>query len=171
MLAKSNIKYKWWFEGDIIDKNGPFYYENKNPPSIKKMQEEGINCAGLINVLFRYMKLKLPKEGGGTEGWFKHFNKNLNGKKTLLPINLDKNYPVGTIVLRDYHNEKDQGHLAMVYDDSKLLKYTKIIHAYSSSPINRNLNDPGIVVENFSKSHQWFNGTYTHVVLPSQWMK
>ena len=52
ILAKSNIKYKWWFEGDIIDKNGPFYYENKKVPSIEQMQKEGINCAGLINSNF-----------------------------------------------------------------------------------------------------------------------
>ena len=52
----------------------------------------------------------------------------VNGKNNLLPINLDKDYPVGTILLRDYHNEKDQGHLAIVYDGNKKLKYTKIIH-------------------------------------------
>ena len=58
----------------------------------------------------------------------------------------------------------------MVYDGSKKLKDTKIIHAYSSSAMNRELNDPGIIVEDFSISHSWFNGTYTHVVLPYQWM-
>ena len=116
------------------------------------------------------MKIKLPKEGGGTEGWFQHFNRNVNGKNNLLSINLDKVYPVGTILLRDYHNEKDQGHLAIVYDGNKKLKDTKIIHAYSSSVMNRELNEPGVIIEDFSKSHQWFNGTYTHVVLPSHWI-
>lgn len=166
ILATSNIKYVWWYKGDAINENGPFYYENKTPPSIEQMQNEGINCAGLINVLFRYMKKKLPSEGGGTEGWFQHFNRNVIGKNNLLPINLNKDYPTGTILLRDYHNEKDQGHLAIVYDGNKKLKDTQIIHAYSSSNMNRELTEPGIIIEDFSNSHQWFNGTYTHVVLP-----
>ncbi len=135
------------------------------------MQEEGINCAGLINICYRYLKIKLPSEGGGTEGWFQHFsNKNIDGNITLFPININLVYPIGTILLRDYHSEKDQGHMAMVYDNTKKLKDAKIIHSYSSSPINRNLNKPGIIIEDFSQSHAWFDGTYTHVVLPSQWM-
>lgn len=168
ILAKSNIKYKWWFEGDIIDKNGPFYYENEKVPNIEQMQKEGINCAGLINICFRYLEIKLPTEGGGTDGWFLHYSKKLN----MFPINLEFIYPVGTILLRNYSSEQDQGHLAIVYDSTRKIKDTKIIHAYCCGDMNRILNDPGIVVEDFSVSHAWFkNGTYTHVLLPCQWMK
>lgn len=174
LLLKSNIKYAWWYEGDVINHQGPFYYQNKSEeaPPIQQMQKEGINCAGVINVCFRYLQIQLPEEGGGTEGWFEHFvNKQKNNEETFFKINTDLIYPVGTLLLRDYHSEKDQGHIAMVYDSSKKLKDTRIIHAYSSSPINRYLNDPGIIIEDFSQSHSWFKGgTYTHAVLPSQWI-
>lgn len=175
LLLKSNIKYAWWYEGDIINDQGPFYYEhnseNKEAPSIQRIQKEGINCAGFLNVCFKHLQINLPDEGGGTEGWFEHYkNKQKNNQGKFFEINTDFIYPVGTLLLRDYHNEEDQGHVAMVYDSSKKLKDTKIIHAYSSSAMNRELNDPGIIVEDFSISHSWFNGTYTHVVLPYQWM-
>lgn len=171
VLLESNIKYSWWYIGDIINHQGPFYYDNKEAPSIIRMQNEGINCAGFLNVCFRHLQINLSKEGGGTEGWFEHYkNKQKNNQGKFLEINTDFIYPVGTLLLRDYHSEEDQGHVAMVYDSSKKLKDTKIIHAYSSSAMNRELNDPGIIVEDFSISHSWFNDTYTHVVLPYQWM-
>ena len=86
ILSKSNIRYKWWFDGDIIDKNGPFYCENDKVP-IEKMQKEGINCAGLINVCFRYLELKLPKKEVELMDGFYII------KLNMYPINLEFIYP------------------------------------------------------------------------------
>ena len=54
------VKYKWWYDGSIINGKGPFYYENKGIPSIDIIKSEGINCAGFINLIIRFLKLSYP---------------------------------------------------------------------------------------------------------------
>ena len=62
LLLESNIKYSWWYEADIINHQGPFYYDNKEAPSIQRMQKEGINCAGFLNVCFRHLQINYQKK-------------------------------------------------------------------------------------------------------------
>lgn len=160
------VKYRWWFDGDSIDSKGPFYYENAPCPSLDIINIEGINCAGFINLVARDSNVDLPLEGGGTDGWFKKLSK----ENKLEKIDVNKVYPKYTLLLRDYTNENDQGHLAFTYNEN-ILNESKIVHAYSKSEINRNLNLPGVIIEDFKISHHWFNGTYTHVCYPKDWLK
>ena len=160
------VNYKWWYDGSIINGDGPFYYENGTLPSIDIIKREGINCAGFINLIIRFLDLKLPDEGGGTDGWFKK----LKNENKLEKININKTYPKYTLLLRDYTNEQDQGHLAFTYNET-ILKDSKIIHAYSRNKINKNLNLPGVIIEDFNISHKWwYNGTYTHICPPKNWL-
>ena len=158
------VKYKWWYDGSIINGKGPFYYENGTLPSIDIIKREGINCVGFINLIIRFLKLELPDEGG-TDGWFKK----LQNENKLEIININKTYPKYTLLLRDYTNEQDQGHLAFTYNEI-ILKDNKIVHAYSKNKINKNLNLPGVIIEDFKISHKWFNETYTHVCYPKDWL-
>ena len=86
-----------------------------------------------INLIIRFLDLQLPDEGGGTDGWFKK----LKNENKLEKININKTYPKYTLLLRDYTNEQDQGHLAFTYNET-ILKDSKIIHAYSRNKINKN---------------------------------
>lgn len=154
-----NVKYKWWYENDPIDENGPFYYKNDVVPNLEYIKENGINCAGFINLVARHLKTELPILNGGTDGWFDK----MRSEDKLSVININKAYPRGTLLLRDYTDVDNQGHVAIKWDD-KPLKDSQIVHAYSKNCMNRELNEPGVSIEDFNISNNWYdNGTYTHV--------
>ena len=100
-----NVKYKWWYENDPIDEKGPFYYENGDVLNLEHIKENGINCAGFINLVARHLETKLPTLNGGTDGWFDKIKK----ENKLISIDLEKPYPRGTLLLRDYTDVNNQG--------------------------------------------------------------
>ena len=149
--------YIWWFRKDKIDRESPFYTEDKKCPSIESIKEKGVNCAGLINLISRNSG---KKPFGGTIYWFEY------NRKNLIDFNILNKYPPGSMLLRQFNDEHDQGHLAMIIDD------TNLIHCYPNSfkPI-RGKCFPGVKMEKINISHQWDkNGFYTHVLLPEYWL-
>ena len=163
-----NIRYKCWFLEDNIDENPPFYYNYDKSKleylSKSFLQENGINCAGFINLVCLFSNKKHPLKGGGTDGWFSC----LKDQNKLHEIDINKAYPFGTLLLRNYSNEKDQGHLAIKYDN-KVLENSKIIHCYSNNFLIRELSEPGVVIEDFKISNMWNNPTYTHISFIEDW--
>jgi len=111
------IKYTWWTGSD---KEEDIFYCNEIP-SMEKLKEKGINCAGLINVMRMYSGVEIPEQKdkdvvrGGTRFWYNYFN-NL-GK--LEVFDYEKSYQLGTLLLRDYKDINDQGHMAVICEHSK----------------------------------------------------
>lgn len=156
------------------------YVSHEPIPTIDYIKQTGINCVGLINLIRRYFKQDIPgiKENkqyaGGTYEWFKYFKKN----KRLKKFNYKKSYPIGTLLLRNYSNEQDQGHMAIIYNDynGKDVLFCELVHAYYDISDNKNIKNkklsPGLIVDNsVGLSHFWFSqGTYTHICYPNDWI-
>ena len=68
------------------------------------------------------------------------------------------------MLIREYTDTKDQGKIAVVYDETLPLKDTTIVHATSEYPLNRGLNVPGIIKEKLN------NEEYTYAIPPKDWL-
>lgn len=143
--------YIWWMDGEsTTSKEAPFYC-NTLPP-IEKIKQQGLCCAGLINLAQNYRGGSVPGVAtndyyaGGTYAWAEH----LESKNSLERINLEKTYSKGSLLLRKYRSPEDQGHLAILYT-SGVLANQQIIHCYP---------DGGVKVEPFQQSHRWLKEGY-----------
>ena len=135
--------YVWWHDGDPINRAPPFYIANAPPPETNYVKENGINCAGLINLVARKLGIK-PL--GGTIAWLGCLE--MHSEK----FDIDTDYPPGTLLIRKFNSVTDQGHLAIATGNKNL------IHCYSES------------YEPIEKSNRWYDGFYTHTVRPQYWV-
>lgn len=204
------IPYRWHREEDKISGVDKFFASNDgivySREDIIGEGEENtgkcIVCTGLINLMRKYAGLTIPGLDGslgevginfpGTTGiWFMY----LERKGVIQPLDSDKTYPPGTLLLRDFHDVVyDQGHVAVVVDNavagnlnitdedcpnvtniqSVLNQY--IIHSYSQISYVKskimNITDVGKVsIEKMHLSHLWDkNGYYTHICYPEDWI-
>lgn len=154
------------FESPVMNENEPFWVSNKELPDFKYIYEKGSTCVGLINIVRRHLKLKIPgleenyEYPGGTGSWFKY----LNTKNRLLKINFLSNYPKGTLLIQDF-NLIDQGHVAVVTENNSKLLESIIIH---------NINDISdekynkVILEKVSNYPNYKR--FTHVCLPENWL-
>ena len=148
-------KYVWWREGDDVTGTAPFYAENAGVIAAERIKAEGCNCAGFLNLICRFMGVKIPgisekiPMAGGTYVWFSY----LQERGLLESFDASQTYPPGTIILRDYVDPEDQGHITFMVSGGRL--------AHSGS-------ENGIQVdESVQISHNWIEGGYyTHVCLP-----
>lgn len=140
-----DIPYEWWNpEESMISDDGPFWAFNKECPNIERIKTA--NCAGLINLIRRFNNLEIPgvKDNnfysGGTYVWSQYLDKYKNkfDNKCI--------YKPGTLLLRDYRDINDQGHLAVVFDNENIL------HSRSSK---------GICVESKELVYNIFEFEYT----------
>jgi hypothetical protein len=100
----------------------------------------------------------MPINSGGTDDWFSFFK----DKKEIIDIN--QVYDFGTLLLRDCHDDiYDQGHIALVYENTRELKRSKIVHAYSKCNINNDLNGPGVIIEDFAISKRGFRREHIRI--------
>lgn len=152
--------YGSWKEGDNINNSdGPFWTKAEKVPDISNI--DSVSCAGLINLGRRFMRFDVPgiesNYQGGTYIWFQYLS-NLN---VLHDVDINKKYPNGTLLLRNYNDVDNQGHVAIVYTANDKLKDSTIIHSYT---------DKGVSINSFMESHKWIeNGYFTHVCLPENW--
>ena len=173
-----NTPYILWTK-DTIGCGYQAYVSHDNIPDFDIIIENGINCVGLINLIRRYLSLEIPGlnenklYAGGTFEWFKYLKK----FKKLKKFNSKKIYPVGTLLIRNFKNEIDQGHVAVIYEsNSKGILFSKVAHAYYNTKFDYDNKNkkllPGLVIDDFvNDSHNWFEGgTYTHVCYPNKWL-
>ena len=174
--------YLWWFaneKGDDSTLHGgaPTYASNDPVPTLKHIRENGCSCTGLINLIRRKLRLPVPgiernfKYSGGTWIWFHQLKK----EKKLEPFDITQKYPKGTLLLRNYTNPNDQGHVAVVFSDNgDNILYEKLLHSYVNdpSPVPHAKVSPGVSIDkSIGKSHFWIDaGYYTHVCLPHNWL-
>ena len=159
------IKYTLWEGGSLSENIHPFYV-NKIP-NIEYIKNNGLNCAGFINLLRLKSGKHVPGSGeckGGTLSWFNYFE----DKKCLEIFNCRKSYPVGALLLRKYRSVMDQGHLAVLYelDKDNIWFNHKIIHSYYDE------EDGGKVgLSMLGSSHYYIpEGYYEYIILPKNWI-
>lgn len=187
-----DVPYRWYKSNELFTKCDKFWAENPNEFNIKNILPETIResdkcivCTGLINLMRRYNNLSIPgcipinnlevsidtyniykDYPGGTGAWF-YYLSNTN-RLSLLDIN--KKYPIGTLLLAPYvDDENDQGHVAVFIDDDK-----NIIHSYptiSYSESYNHKNHGSVQIEPFINSHYWIEtGYYRYVCYPEDWL-
>lgn len=193
------IPFRWYVNGEMETFAGDnaFWCENSPPPTAEEIvaQDKYIVCTGFPNLMRRFCGLTIPGIGpkirgkygelykkfpGGTTAWFAYLYQNKRVKK----FNMNERYPKGTLLIGRYkpkdNGDKDQGHLAVVYDDvdeTKTISDQLLIH---SSPTidykNRdNCKDHGSVkIEPFYISNNLFKwdkiSYYKWVCLPENWL-
>lgn len=169
-FVKLKVPYRWWKIEMPFYEDDMFYTNNGKPPTAKELiiQNKSVVCSGLINLSRRFMGLTIPEiDGikGSTWTWFRY----LNNKE---PINLSKSYPIGTLLLRDYFNSKDQGHLGIIVSKGINIDCQKLVHSIPFHPIDSKLTDVGYVTYSLFSDFNYDNGKtfFTHICLPQYWL-
>ena len=110
------IPYKWWDPSvSCVGDHGPFWAFNGPLPSRDQLEEGQMNCAGFLNLVCRGLGVTIPGVvkadfyAGGTHAWYVY----LQQKGVLKVFSTWGVYPKGTLLLRRYVSEEDQGHLAI----------------------------------------------------------
>jgi hypothetical protein len=185
-----------WYDPDVHTFCGDdvFWCENSVAPMADEIQKnnKSIACTGLPNLLRRFRGLTIPGLGpkmrgkfadiyqacpGGTGAWFAHLNQN----KRLEKLDMNKSYPKGTLLIARFKDiVKDQGHLAIVYDDvdeTKNITNQNIIHATPTIDYKDRLNHKNhgqVKIEPFIISNELWKwdkiGYYKYVCLPENWL-
>ena len=186
-----------WYDPELDSFNGTdkFWCENAPAPSSKEINknDKSIVCTGFINLLRREAGLNIPGLNGNIKGKYKEFYKNYPGgtgswwlylfqQKKLEKFDMKKRYPKGTLLLARYKDDiNDQGHGAVVYDDSdesKTINDQLIIHSRPDilyTDRNKQKNHGSVKVEKFSVSNDEYKykgkkSYYTYVCLPENWL-
>lgn len=159
--------YRFWMETDpLIGDEGPLWVSHAPRPSLQRIKHDGVNCAGLINLVRRELHLPLPllEEGlwyaGGTGAYFEYF------EPVLKPYDPDRDYPTGTLLVKDYVCAENQGHLAMVWD------HTHIVHSWTETPYSEHVRGQlipnGVQLTPISWIKQHMHPC--HVCFPNDWL-
>ena len=153
------LPYCFWKPG--FDE--PIYKIDKLP-SLEKLKKQGACCSGLINLIM----LSLSKKAiGGTEEWFSYLINLEETKKIDIVLLETTMIPKGSIVFSNYIDTENQGHIAIVTSDNKLLKNSLITHAIGQEHIGNGIYAPGVIEEKIDKTLFM----YTHIFLGDNWIK
>lgn len=172
-----------------------FWCENASAPTASDIIEnnKSILCAGLPNLLRRKLGLCIPGINGNINGKYKELYKTFPGgtgawyqylfqRKRLEKLDMKKRYPKGTLLLARFKdNETDQGHLAVVYDDtdeSTTINDQLIIHSVPDilyTDRDKHKNHGSLKTERYSISNNEFKykgkkSYYTYICLPENWL-
>ena len=142
------------------------YYINTNAPlpTKDKLKKEGINCSGLLNLARRKIGLEIAgnitgkrkyKFIGNTQAWLKYLKDN----NRLEKIDINKKYPKGTLLLKNYTPTKN-GHISTVIDNSM-----NIIHTQKHNPDKKTHK---VFIQSFKSDYEYKK--YTHVCYPKNWI-
>ncbi len=126
-LSFVGAPYVWWMDGPVPDR-GPAWAENGPPPSPEEVIYEGCFCAGVPNLLLRFVGREIPTLGdelydGGCFAYGQYYDY----YGVAEPFDLNQDYPEGTLIGRylDWGRleaDNDQGHVAVVLEGGYLLQ-------------------------------------------------
>jgi len=173
-------KYKWWHPGqEMIGDHGPFWAFNGPAPDAETVKNSVTVCTGVINLMRRKVGLTVPgvkenhtESAGGTYDWFQY----LNSRGRLVPFDINQKYPKGTLLLSEWVDDSNQGHVAVIASEgASNVLYEKLLHSYSDEAYDANnfaTISPGISLNpSVGWSHFWSaKGYYTHACLPENWL-
>ena len=143
--------YFAWIENQPIYDQRHFYC--KEIPDYLEIQKTGCSCAGLINIIQLLNHKQIPGMSennyfaGGTYEWYKYLQKH----EKLEKINVNNSYAAGSLLIRNYRNPDDQGHLAVMLSSGPFLNQ-QLLHCYFPCGIK--------IDQNIKESHDWISGGY-----------
>ncbi len=177
-LVKHSIRYSWWRPVRC----GDSFFFTGGLPALKKVKENGVGCSGLINLMVQAAGFEIPPfpEGlrinksyrGGTVFWERIFEE----RGVLEPFDYTKHYPIGTLFMRRYRNEYDQGHMAVMAKEEEKPLYSLIIHSFVTEE-GIDGADPKGKVGYTSLGHSHFcghsgkEGYYHFAIPPEGWLR
>jgi len=169
-FVKLEIPYRWWKCDMPFYEDDMFYTKDGKPPTAQQIKDEdkSVVCSGLINLARRFMGLDIPEiEGikGTTWTWFRYLEKE--------EIDTRRTYPIGTLLLKDYENNKNQGHLAIIISHDEDINNQIVIQSIPFYSIESKLRDVRkVVYTKFKDSHYYLDGRtyYTHICMPEKWL-
>jgi cell wall-associated NlpC family hydrolase len=143
--------YGWW-KGGPLPKKAPMWTANGPPPDAADVRKQGTNCAGLTNLMLRYIGKPVPRVKGfgrgGTEAYAKYY------ESVAEKFDVEQKYPAGTLIGRKYRGVNDQGHVAVILADG---------HVLQSIP-KEGVNKTYTVKQSDGR------GYYEYAVLPEHWL-
>lgn len=149
------VPYKPW-GGNDIEKGEPMFAVNEPIPS--KDEIKSCNCAGFLNLLHRFRNKKLPYNNsfiGGTDAYYYYYLSKSDD------FNINTVYPKGTLIIKNFRDYKDQGHVAIIIEDKG--KESLVLQSHFDEYVN------GInMYYTLDKSHKNYN--YEKIVLPDNWL-
>jgi hypothetical protein len=156
------IPYGQWGGGNI-ETGAPMWAIDKTLPKLSDISS--CNCAGLINLLLRSLGKSLPsvqQHGrGGTAAYTSYYRDELQITETFKCGTV---YPAGTLLLRDYLNNKDQGHVAVIYYRSDNIARVLQSHYTNDTKIY-----PGVCMDE-TLTHSHTRNGYQYIVKPNRWL-
>ena len=168
-LSTIGSKYKWWHPGqEMIGDHGPFWAFNGPAPDADTVKGSVTVCTGVINLMRRKVGLTVPgvkenhlESAGGTYEWFQY----LNSLGRLFPFDINQKYPKGTLLLSEWVDDANQGHVAVLASEGATnVLYEKLLHSYSDDAYdakNFEMISPGTSLNpSVGWSHFWFPTGY-----------
>ena len=170
--------YGWW-TGGAIPLGAPAWAAPGPPPPLDQVRAAGIFCAGLPNLMLRYvggavpcLDLHPPDPGcgqccGGTGAYGRNFS-----AAAARPFDLGANYTRGTLLGRKYTGVHDQGHVAVLLGEGA---DAKILQSYSNCATEaRGCTSvvPGVTANWTLRqaTQQLFFARFTYAVAPEDWL-
>ena len=168
-------KYEYWCESTELANKGPMWVSSEAVPNVEIIRDDSVNCTGLINLMRRAVKLSIPginsaQYPGGVYEWCQY----LKNKNALHKFDYKLSYQRGTLFLREYKSEHDQGHVSVLYQENKESSlYSIIIHSSVNTGFQINTKlEPGVNIDNtLGQSHFYYKfGYYEYYCLPQDWL-
>jgi hypothetical protein len=156
------VGYRKWKPEMGFDSGPPFWIADIEP-SLADVKKGGVNCLGLINLIRLHFELPTSQNPFVM----------LEKRGVLHEFDRDTQYPFGTLLVRPYRDDNDQGHYAIMWDDGNVLHaHTRLAKGESFVDVStEHLTAPGVVVEPLEYSNSWFQpNTYTHVCMVGDWL-
>ena len=163
--------YDYWKGGENqID--APMFAEDGPVPN--NLDIVSANCAGLCNLMLRSVGKKLPyskktQTMGGTESYFEFY------KDKSYEFSINNTYPMGTLLMRDYRDLNDQGHVAVLLEEKG--KDSLVLQSHVEGEYFESTN-PGVnAMYTLEETNRFFknaDGTgcyFERVVLPEVWLE
>lgn len=154
-LSLVGTPYQWWGGGNC-EEYEPMWTLDEPVP--KKENIVFCNCAGLLNLIHRYNNKKIPYcsfSKGGTESYYIYY------QNVSEDFNINKIYPRGTLIMKNYKDIHDQGHVAIILENLGLK--SKILQSHIDNKTN------GVTTfYDLETSHKNYN--YQKAVLPENWI-
>ncbi|MBI4512396.1 MAG: C40 family peptidase [Deltaproteobacteria bacterium] len=147
--------YVWWTSGPLGD-GPPAWAKDAKVPEASHARSKGMFCAGLTNLMLRKVGKEIPHAPGAFGGTVAY---GLYYKKVAKKFDANASYPAGTLVGRYFRSVKDQGHVAVVLGDGRVLE----------SNSNR-FGSPYPGVNTSKRLKNWRPSYYEYAVLPEDWL-
>jgi cell wall-associated NlpC family hydrolase len=149
--------YGWWTGGPLA-KRAPQWTLVGPPPDAATVRAASANCAGLTNLMLRAVGKPLPAAAGAGTGGTKAYQ--IYYAAVAEPFDVTQTYPAGTLIGRRYRSMRDQGHVAVVLGNGRVLQ---------SFATKRGDTAPG-VNDTYTVQESHGAGYYEYAVLPQYWL-